>query len=234
MKEIYKGKAKTVYEDGNEVVIEFRDDITAFDAVKHNQIKGKGFYNAQTSAKLFELLEKNNIKTHYIGMDDDIRMRAKHVEIVPLEVIVRNIAAGSITKSYPIKEGKEFEKPVILFDLKNDAYHDPLLNEDVAEALGVSNREEMNDIRNIALRVNEVLKSFFAEHKIKVVDFKLEFGRYKNELLVADEISCDTCRFWNEKNESLDKDLYRFDKGDVLAGYKRIYDIVTSSIGTQS
>jgi len=230
MKEIYRGKAKTVYEDGDEVIIEFRDDITAFDAVKHAQIKGKGFYNAQTSAKLFTLLESKRIKTHYVRMDDEIRMRAKHVEIVPLEVIVRNIAAGSVTKNYPLKEGTEFKKPVVLFDLKNDAYHDPLLNEDIAEALGASDRDEMQLMRNIALRVNDALKKFFAEHGIKLVDFKLEFGRYGKELLVADEISCDTCRFWNEKNESLDKDLYRFDKGDVLAGYKRIYELVSSAL----
>lgn len=230
MKEIYRGKAKTVYEDGDEVVMEFRDDITAFDAVKHDKIKGKGFYNAQTSAKMFALLEKSGIKTHYIGMDDDTRMRAKRVEIVPLEVIVRNIAAGSITKNYPVKEGTEFKRPVVLFDLKNDAYHDPLLNEDIAEALGASSRDEMSRMRDMALEVNEVLKGFFAGHGIKLVDFKLEFGRYGKELLVADEISCDTCRFWNEKNESLDKDLYRFDKGDVLAGYKRIYELVTSAL----
>lgn len=230
MKEIYKGKAKTVYEDGDEVVMEFRDDITAFDAVKHDQIKGKGFYNAQTSAKMFTLLEKNGIKTHYIGMDGDTRMKAKRVAIVPLEVIVRNIAAGSITKNYPVKEGTEFKRPVVLFDLKNDAYHDPLLNEDIAEALGASSREEMGRMRDLALEVDEVLKGFFAEHGIKLVDFKLEFGRYGKELLVADEISCDTCRFWNEKNESLDKDLYRFDKGDVLAGYKKVYELVKAQL----
>jgi len=230
MKEIYRGKAKTVYEDGDEVVMEFRDDITAFDAVKHDQIKGKGFYNAQTSAKMFTLLEKNGIKTHYIGMDGDTRMKAKRVAIVPLEVIVRNIAAGSITKNYPVKEGTEFKRPVVLFDLKNDAYHDPLLNEDIAEALGASSREEMGRMRDLALEVDEVLKGFFAEHGIKLVDFKLEFGRYGKELLVADEISCDTCRFWNEKNESLDKDLYRFDKGDVLAGYKKVYELVKAQL----
>jgi phosphoribosylaminoimidazole-succinocarboxamide synthase len=230
MREIYRGKAKTVYEDGDEVVMEFRDDITAFDAVKHDQIKGKGFYNAQTSAKMFTLLEKSGIKTHYIGMDGDTRMRAKRVEIVPLEVIVRNIGAGSITKNYPVKEGTEFKRPVVLFDLKNDTYHDPLLNEDIAEALGASSREEMGRMRDLALEVNGILKGFFAGHGIKLVDFKLEFGRYGKELLVADEISCDTCRFWNEKNESLDKDLYRFDKGDVLAGYKKVYEIVTSAL----
>ena len=226
MKEIYRGKAKTVYDDGDEVVIKFRDDITAFDAVKHDQIKGKGFYNAQTSSKLFRILESKGIRTHYIGMESDTEMRAKKVRIVPLEVIVRNIAAGSITKNYPVEEGTEFSSPIVLFDLKNDRYHDPLLNEDIAEAIGASDREEMAEMRKLALRVNDVLKDFFAKNGIKLVDFKLEFGRYGNELLVADEVSCDTCRFWNEKNESLDKDLYRFDKGDVLTGYKRIYELV--------
>ena len=226
MKEIYRGKAKTVYDDGDEVVIKFRDDITAFDAVKHDQIKGKGFYNAQTSSKLFRILESKGIRTHYIGMESDTEMRAKKVRIVPLEVIVRNIAAGSITKNYPVEEGTEFSSPIVLFDLKNDRYHDPLLNEDIAEAIGASDREEMGEMRKLALRVNDVLKDFFAKNGIKLVDFKLEFGRYGNELLVADEVSCDTCRFWNEKNESLDKDLYRFDKGDVLTGYKRIYELV--------
>jgi phosphoribosylaminoimidazole-succinocarboxamide synthase len=226
MKEIYRGKAKTVYDDGDEVVIKFRDDITAFDAVKHDQIKGKGFYNAQTSSKLFMILESKGIRTHYIGMDGDTEMRAKKVRIVPLEVIVRNIAAGSITKNYPIEEGTEFSRPIVLFDLKNDRYHDPLLNEDIAEAIDASDREEMAEMRKLALGANDVLKEFFAKNGIKLVDFKLEFGRYGKELLVADEISCDTCRFWNEKNESLDKDLYRFDKGDVLTGYKRIYELV--------
>jgi phosphoribosylaminoimidazole-succinocarboxamide synthase len=226
MKEIYRGKAKTVYDDGDEVIIKFRDDITAFDAVKHDQIKGKGFYNAQTSSKLFRILESKGIRTHYIGMESDTEMRAKKVRIVPLEVIVRNIAAGSITKNYPVEEGTEFSSPIVLFDLKNDRYHDPLLNEDIAEAIGASDREEMAEMRKLALRVNDVLKDFFAKNGIKLIDFKLEFGRYGNELLVADEVSCDTCRFWNEKNESLDKDLYRFDKGDVLTGYKRIYELV--------
>jgi len=226
MREMYSGKAKTVYDNGDEVIIEFRDDITAFDSVKQSSIKGKGFYNAQTSAKLFEFLERNGVRTHYLGMEDDARMKAEKVEIIPLEVIVRNIAAGSITRNYPIKGGTIFENPVVIFDLKDDKYHDPMVNEDIVEILGLATWDELKEMREKSLRINSLLREFFEEKKIKLVDFKLEFGRHRDGIILADEISCDTCRFWNEMDESLDKDLYRFDKGDVLAGYKKVYKLL--------
>ncbi len=226
LKEIAKGKAKTVYEyDGEHYLIEFRDDITAFDSVKHDVVVGKGYYNCQISAKLFELLEKNGIKTHFTGLLRPNRMLVKKVNIVPLEVIVRNIAAGSITRNYPIKEGTVFERPIVMLDYKDDSYHDPLLNDDIALAMGIATTDELSEIRRTARRVNDVLKGYFESIGILLPDFKIELGKDREgTLLVADEISPDSCRLWDaETKKSLDKDNYRFDKGDVLAGYKEVY-----------
>jgi len=233
MKKLYSGKAKTVYDAGNdEVLIVYRDDITAFDSQKHDVIKGKGFYNCNISSRFFKYLEHNGIKTHFIRQEDDVSIRAKKVNIIPLEVIVRNIAAGSITRNYPIKEKTVFDKPIVMFDYKDDEYHDPLLNEDIAVAMGITTLDEMQRIRKISLEINNFLQVFLSKYDILLPDFKLEFGKTsKGELILADEISPDTCRFWDKKTmKSLDKDNYRFDKGDVLSSYKIIYDIVREGI----
>ncbi len=226
LKEIAKGKAKTVYEyDEEHYLIEFRDDITAFDSVKHDIVGDKGYYNCQISAKLFEILEKNGIRTHYVKLLEPNKMLVKKVEIVPLEVIVRNIAAGSIVREYPFKEGTVFEKPIVMMDYKDDEYHDPLLNCDMIQALGIATENEIKKMKEIALKVNDVLKEYLGSIDILLPDFKIEIGKDKEgNLLVADEISPDSCRFWDANtNKSLDKDNYRFDKGDVLAGYKEVY-----------
>lgn len=193
--------------------------------MKHDTVGEKGYYNCQISAKLFEILEKNGIRTHFVKLLGPNRMLVKKLKIIPLEVIVRNIAAGSITRNYPIKEGTIFERPIVMLDYKDDAYHDPLLNDDIALAMGIATEEELKKIKQIALRVNEVLKGYFASMDILLPDFKIEVGRDKvGNLLVADEISPDSCRLWDAKTKkSLDKDNYRFDKGDVLAGYKEVY-----------
>lgn len=193
--------------------------------MKHDTVGEKGYYNCQISAKLFEILEKKGVRTHFVKLLGPNRMLVKKLEIIPLEVIVRNIAAGSITRNYPIKEGTVFERPIVMLDYKDDAYHDPLLNDDIALAMGIATEEELKKIKQIALRVNEVLKDYFASMDILLPDFKIEVGRDKGKnLLVADEISPDSCRLWDAKTKkSLDKDNYRFDKGDVLAGYKEVY-----------
>ncbi len=219
----YSGKAKTIYEiDEDKVLIEFRDDITAGNGAKHDVKEGKGQLNALISSKLFEILNENGVETHYIEYIEPRYMVAKKVEIIPIEVIVRNIAAGSLCRRYPFEEGKELPFPIVQFDYKNDKYGDPMLNDDIAVALGLATREELNKMREIALKVNDVLKKFFDERGIILVDFKIEIGRTKNgKLVVADEISPDTMRLWDKNTRDvLDKDVFRKDLGDVIAKYK--------------
>ncbi len=200
--------------------------------MKHDIVGGKGYYNAQISAKLFELLEEKGIPTHFVKMLEPNKMLVKKVGIVPLEVIVRNIATGSITRNYPFKEGTVFERPIVMLDYKDDAYHDPLMNDDMILAMGLADERELAEMKNIALRVNSVLKDYFESMGILLPDFKIEIGRDSaGNLVVADEISPDSCRLWDMKTKkSLDKDNYRFDKGDVLAGYKEVYGRMFGSI----
>jgi len=226
MKLLYSGKAKSLYElDKGRVLMEFRDDLTAGDGAKKATKAGKGALNAEISARLMELLREKGIPTHYLGFEPPNRHVVKRVKIVPLEVIVRNIATGSLVRRYPFKEGTELSPPIVEFCLKSDEYHDPMVNEDIALALGtVSSREELQKMREIALKVNEVLREFLLKKGIILVDFKLEFG-YDDEgnLLVADEISPDTCRFWDaETGEVMDKDRFRRDMGDVLKYYEEV------------
>jgi len=226
--ELYSGKAKTVYDwDEDHVLVEFRDDITAFDAVKHDQVTGKGLVNCQISAKLFELLTEHGIENHFVELLSDTEMLCLKVDIVMLEVIGRNYAAGSLVRKYPFEEGMELDHPIVNMDLKNDTYHDPLVNTDIALALGLANLQEQREMREMALQVNEVLVQFFDELGLILVDFKIEIGRYKGKLIVADEISPDTMRLWDkETGKSLDKDVYRFDKGDVQETYQIIHKMI--------
>lgn len=223
--QLYSGKAKTIYrtEDPSKFISEFRDSLTAFDGKKKSEASKKGYYNAQISKKLFEMLESKGIKTHYVKMLSDTEMLVEAVDIIKIEVIPRNIAAGSITRKYPIKEGTVFKKPIIVMDYKSDEYGDPMLNEDIAVALGVATYEEIATIRQLALQVNEILIKYLDERGIALPDFKLEFGRKDGQILVADEISCDTCRFWDkETGRSMDKDIFRFDKGDLTKAYEDV------------
>jgi phosphoribosylaminoimidazole-succinocarboxamide synthase len=209
------------------VLVEYRDDITAFDAVKHDQVAGKGTVNCQISAKLFGVLHEHGIETHFVRLLSDNEMLCRRVDIVMLEVIVRNYAAGSLVRKYPFEEGMELPHPIVNMDLKNDAYHDPLVNTDIALALGIANLQEQRQMREMGLRVNEVLVPYFDGMGLILADFKIEIGRYKGNLLVADEISPDTMRLWDkETGESLDKDVYRFDKGNVGETYQVIHKII--------
>lgn len=222
---IYTGKAKTVYrtDDPNLLIMEFRDSLTAFDGAKKSSVPKKGYYNAQISRKLFDLLEENGIKTHFKQMISGSEMLVDAVEIILVEVIVRNIAAGSLTRKYPFEEGQSLEPPVIVLDYKNDERHDPMLNEDIAAALGLATKEEMAQIREIALKINEILRGYLDERGLVLPDFKLEFGRRGGEIVLGDEISCDTCRLWDkETGKSLDKDVFRFDKGDLASAYREV------------
>ncbi|HEX9708975.1 MAG TPA: phosphoribosylaminoimidazolesuccinocarboxamide synthase [Candidatus Thermoplasmatota archaeon] len=227
---LYAGKAKSLYpHDAGHLRMVFRDDLTAFDAVKKATMRGKGFYNCQIAATLLPVAERAGVPTHFVRLLSDTEHLVKRVKIIQLEVLVRNIAAGSIVKNYGFVEGTEFKKPIVMFDLKEDRFHDPLLNEEIAEALGVSNAAEMRELHGMALKVNAALRAYLEPRGLLLPDFKLEFGHdLEGRLILADEISADTCRFWDSKTKrSLDKDVFRFDKGDVLATYKEAYERIT-------
>lgn len=223
--QLYSGKAKTIYktDDPKKLIVEFRDSLTAFDGKKKSEAANKGYYNAQISRKIFEMLEKEGIRTHYIEMVSDTEMLVDAVEIVLIEVIPRNIAAGSITRKYPIKEGTVFKKPVVVLDYKSDEHGDPMLNEDIAVAMGVATYEEIAQIRSMALKINDILVKYLDSKGFLLPDFKLEFGRKDGEIVLADEISCDTCRLWDKSTgKSMDKDIFRFDKGDLSKAYEEV------------
>jgi phosphoribosylaminoimidazole-succinocarboxamide synthase len=223
--QLYSGKAKTIYktDDPTQLIAQFRDSLTAFDGKKKSEAAKKGYYNAQISRKIFEMLEEEGIKTHYIGMVSDTEMLIDAVEIILIEVIPRNIAAGSITRKYPIKEGTVFKKPVIVLDYKSDEHGDPMLNEDIAVAMGIATYEEIALIRTMALKINDILVKYLDSKGFMLPDFKLEFGRKNGEIVLADEISCDTCRLWDKSTgKSMDKDIFRFDKGDLSKAYEEV------------
>ena len=221
--QLYSGKAKTVYatNDPKRYIVKFRDDVTAGDGAKKANIKGKGYYNAQISARLFKLLADNGISTHYIKMVSEDEMLVHACDMIKIEVIPRNIAAGSIVRKYDFRQGHVFDQPVMVMDYKNDAAHDPMLNDDIAIALGIATDKELRKIRKISLRVNEILIAYLDERGLDLPDFKLEFGKVDRKIVVADEISPDTMRLWKKGTmESLDKDVYRQDKGDLMTAYK--------------
>lgn len=222
---IYEGKAKKVYstDDKDRVVIYYKDDATAFNGVKKGQIEDKGVLNNAITSSLFTLLEQNGIKTHFEKKLSEREQLCKKVEIVPLEVIVRNIAAGSMSKRLGVEEGTELKTTVFEISYKNDDLGDPLINDYHAVAIGLTTFEELKNIYAMASKINDILKEFFLKENIKLVDFKLEFGRFNDEIILADEISPDTCRFWDAKtNEKLDKDRFRRDLGNVKEAYIEI------------
>ena len=224
--QLYEGKAKKVYATENEdyVIVSYKDDATAFDGLKKGTIVGKGVVNNRMSNYLMQLLEKEGVKTHFVEELNDRETVVKKVSIVPLEVIIRNISAGSFAKRFGVEEGIVFEEPTIEFSYKNDDLHDPLMNAYHAIALKLATKDEINLIKTMAFKINEVLKAYFLKLGVKLVDFKLEFGRLKDGTIVlADEISPDTCRFWDAKtNEKLDKDRFRRDLGNVEDAYKEM------------
>jgi phosphoribosylaminoimidazole-succinocarboxamide synthase len=231
---LYKGKAKSVYRspESDDLIVEFRDDITAFDGEKKDVLLGKGEYNAQVSAFFFRYLEERGIKTHFISMLDTRTMLVRNLEMIPIEVIARNRAAGSITRKYPFKEGEILDPPIIVIDYKDDTRHDPMLNDDIIHALGLLSKEELATVRKTTLTINEMLSEFFARRGIILVDFKIEFGKKNGDIILGDEISMDSMRLWDVKTgESLDKDVYRFDKGDVISVYSRVGQAILSEKG---
>ena len=225
--QLYEGKAKKVFETDTEgiVIVSYKDDATALDGLKKGTITGKGAINNRMSNYLMQLLEKEGIPTHFVEELSDRETAVKKVSIVPLEVIVRNISAGHFVQRYGVEEGIVFDEPTIEFSYKNDDLHDPLLNAYHAVALGLADKSEIQHIKSLAFRINEILKEFFKSKNVKLVDFKMEFGRLPDGTIVlADEISPDTCRFWDyETNEKLDKDRFRRDMGGVEGAYEEIY-----------
>ena len=226
LEQIYEGKAKKVYktDDPELYIVDYKDDATAFNGLKKGTIAGKGVINNQMSNRLMQMIEQKGVPTHFVKELSERETLVKKVSIVPLEVIVRNIAAGSFSKRYGVDEGIVFDEPVIEFSYKNDALGDPLLNTDHALALKVATRAEIDTIKSYALKVNSILKAFWAECGVTLVDFKLEFGKTADgSIILADEISPDTCRLWDSATgEKLDKDRFRRDLGGVEEAYAEI------------
>ena len=226
LEQIYEGKAKKVYatDDPELVIVDYKDDATALDGLKKDTIAGKGVINNQMTNRLMDKMEKAGIPTHFVKELSQRETLVKKVSIVPLEVIVRNISAGHFASRYGVEEGIVFDQPTIEFSYKNDDLHDPLLNEYHAIALKLATREEIDLIKKYSFAVNDVLKAFWRECGVTLVDFKLEFGKTSDGTIVlADEISPDTCRLWDSKtHEKLDKDRFRRDMGGVEDAYAEI------------
>lgn len=227
LEQLYEGKAKKVYatDDPNVVLVDYKDDATAGDGAKKGTIRGKGVVNNKVTNSLMRMLEEKGIPTHYVEEISDRETYVKKVEIVPLEVIIRNVAAGSFTKRLGVPEGTVLKCPTLEFSYKNDDLHDPLINHYHALALGLATQEEIDIISNYAFKVNEILSQYLAQFNIRLIDFKLEFGRLADGTIVlADEISPDTCRFWDATTGAhLDKDLFRRDLGGEEDAYKEVF-----------
>ncbi|NTV47489.1 MAG: phosphoribosylaminoimidazolesuccinocarboxamide synthase [Chlorobiales bacterium] len=225
-KQLYEGKAKKVFETDNPdlIIQEFKDDASAFNALKLGKIAGKGVVNNDVSCRLFAYLQEFGIQTHFVEKLSEREMLCKRLDIIKVEVVMRNIAAGSLVKRYGFIEGTELPYPIVELYLKNDALGDPLMNEYHATLLGIATAEELETLKQMGLKINGVLRDFFAKRELRLVDFKLEFGRHKGEILLGDEISPDTCRFWDAKTgEKLDKDRFRFDLGHVEEAYQEVH-----------
>lgn len=226
---INQGKVKSVFttENDDEVIIEFRDDMTAGDGARKEVMDKKGTYNALISAKIFKVLGQNGIETQFIDLPENNVMLAKKLTMIPIEVIVRNIATGSLVRKYPIEDGTKLDPPIVQMDFKDDEYHDPMLNDSLIQALGIATKAEIDILTEKALKINEVLKEFFKEAGIILVDFKVEFGKDKDgKILLGDEISPDSCRLWDaETLEMLDKELFRKGKdSEVMDAYVEVYN----------
>jgi len=228
MDKVYEGKAKIVYrtEDPDKYILYFKDTATAFDATKKAQIVGKGELNNTISSLIFDMLEKKGIKTHFIRKLSQREMLVWRAKRFDVEVVVRNITAGSLCKRLGIEEGKLLHKPLVEFFYKNDTLHDPLLCYEHILLLELLKEEQIAVLKKTALEVNEILKDFFKERGLLLVDFKLEFGELPDgKIAIVDEISPDTCRLWDAKTgEKLDKDRFRFDLGDLIEGYKKVLE----------
>lgn len=233
-KQIYEGKAKILYEtdDPSLLIQYFKDDATAFNAQKRGTIQNKGVMNNKISSVIFTHLEKHGVQTHFVKQLSDREMLVKKLEIVPVEVVMRNIVAGSLSKRMGIEEGVVLAEPVLEWYYKSDSLGDPMINCGHIKAFRLATQSEMDDIRGYAFKVNDFLIKYFDEIGIKLVDFKLEFGRHNGKILLGDEITPDGCRLWDkETNEKLDKDRFRRDLGGVEDAYKRVYGLVCRTAG---
>ena len=230
LEQLYEGKAKKVFatDDPDIVIVDYKDDATAFNGLKKGTIAGKGVINNKMSNMMFRIMEQHGIPTHFVEELSDRETAVKKVQIVPLEVIIRNTAAGSFSKRYGVPEGKKLPVTVFEFSYKNDDLGDPLINDYHALAMELATPEEIETIKRMAFKVNDVMKEFFASLNIDLIDFKLEFGRFKGQILLAEEISPDTCRFWDmTTGEKLDKDRFRRDLGGVEDAYKEVFARLT-------
>ena len=235
---IYEGKAKKIFshQDSEKVIIEFKDDATAFNALKKAKFEGKGELNCLISSKIFEFLIKNNIPTHYLEVINKNSMIAQKIKIIPLEIVLRNIAYGSLCKQTTIKPGSVLESPLIDIYLKNDNLNDPLLTKDRIHLLKIIDKKDLEYVTNMTYRINKLLKKFFYKINLELVDFKLEFGyNSKGQIVLGDEISPDNCRLWdlkqnNGKIVSLDKDRFRNDLGGFIEAYTEINNRIKNSI----
>ena len=231
---LYEGKAKILYlTDDPELVIQyFKDDATAFNAQKKGSIHQKGVYNNRISSQLFQLLEKQGMATHFVEQMNDREMLVKKVDIMPIEVVARNRVAGSLAKRMGLAEGITLAHPILEFYYKRDDLGDPMINEDHIAVFELANKEEVAGIKKAALAVNEFLRDWFAEINISLVDFKLEYGRYGGQILLADEITPDGCRLWDmQTEEKLDKDRFRRDLGKIEEAYREVYKRICQKTG---
>jgi len=223
---LYEGKAKKVWKTADEdvLIVDYKDDATAFNGEKKGTIVGKGVVNNRMTNHVFKILETKGVPTHFVEELSDRETAVKKVEIVPLEVIVRNVAAGSFSKKLGIEEGRQLLAPTLEFSYKDDDLGDPMINDYYAIAIGAATREEIDKISEYAFKVNEVLKEYFLAAGIELIDFKIEFGRYHGDIILADEISPDTCRLWDvNTHEKLDKDRFRRDMGNVEEAYNEVF-----------
>lgn len=230
---LYEGKAKSVYqgEKEDEVVIKFRDDMTAGDGARHENMGQKGYLNSILCAKIFEIIEEAGVKTQLIELTEPCVMKAMKLEMIPIEVIVRNIATGSIVRKFPFEDKTPFNPPLVQMDFKADEYHDPMLNDAIAKALGIATQEELDKLRELALKVNDIMKKMFEDIEIILVDFKIEFGKDKDgNIILGDEISPDSCRLWDaETLDMLDKELFRQGQDNkVIKAYEEVYNRLLS------
>lgn len=227
---LYEGKAKKVYKTDRDdlLIVDYKDDATAFNGKKKGQIAGKGEVNNVMSNLIFQLLEERGVPTHFVEQLSGRETLVKAVTILPLEVIVRNVAAGSFSKRYGVEEGALLARPVLEFSYKNDELGDPLINDDHILALELATEEQLAEVRRMAFLINDTLKAFFLERNLKLIDFKIEFGLAGGKLLLADEISPDTCRLWDkDTNEKMDKDRFRRDLGNVEETYRAVLERMT-------
>jgi phosphoribosylaminoimidazole-succinocarboxamide synthase len=224
LKFVYEGKAKKLYEyDEDKTLIYYKDDVTANNGEMKDNMKGKGIINKKFSVYFFKMLEKNGIETHFVEDVDENSFIAEKVDIIPLEVIVRNYAAGSFCRRYGVEKGMKLEFPLVEFSLKDDTLGDPMISKDAVLAIKLTDEKTINYLKDQALKINKILNNYFLEKNIILVDYKLEFGIKNGKIILADEISPDTCRFWDSKTkESLDKDVYRESKGNLVDTYSTL------------